>query len=108
MKKSVKLSLYGIAIVVLYVGLFYLMTSFSSPEESVTSLATFYGAVIFGIIAIPVGMALEWFLSKKKLEKKKKDMIILVVAVIYGFLLGWVTLLALAFGAAIVEKDGKK
>ena len=105
MKKSVKLILFMVAIVAIYAGLFYVIANFSSPEDYSTSLWTFYSAVIFGIIAIPAGLALEWLLSKKKIDKKKKDMIILVIAVIYGFLFGWVTILAIAFGAAIIEKN---
>ena len=105
MKKSVKLILITIILVAIYIGLFYVTVKLSSPEDYSTSLWSFYSAVIFGIIAIPVGLALEWFLSKKKLDKKKKDLIILVIAVVYGFLFGWINILAIALGATIIEKD---
>jgi len=104
MKKSIKLTLAITISLALYIGLFFLLTKTATPEKYAQGLWMFILSVVAGIIAIPVGIVVSWFLKKKKVDEKKSNIIRLVIAIIYGFLFGWLSLSGMVIGEFIMEK----
>jgi len=105
MKKSIKLTLAIVITIALYVGFYFLLVANAKPETYAQMLSDFTVSLIAGIVAIPIGIGVTWFLQKKNVDKKKSNIIILVIGVIYGYLLGWLSLAGMVIGQYIMEKE---
>ena len=105
MKKSIKLTLVIVITIALYVGFYFLLVANAKPETYAQMLSVFIVSLIAGIVAIPIGIGVTWFLQKKNVDKKKLNIILIVIAVIYGYLLGWLSLTGMIIGHYIIEKE---
>ena len=105
MKKSIKLTLAIVITIALYVGFYFLFVVKAKPENYARMLFVFISSLIAGIVAIPIGMGITWFLQKKNVDKKKSDTLFYLIVVIYGYLLGWLSILGMIIGQYIIEKE---
>ena len=105
MKKSIKLTLSIVITIALYAGFYFLLVANAKPETYAQGLSAFIVSLIAGIVAIPTGIGVTWLLQKKNIDKKKSSVILLVIAVIYGYLLGWLSLAGMVIGQYIMEKE---
>jgi len=52
-----------------------------------------------------VGMVVSWFLGKKNWDKYKKNIVVFIIAAAWGPLFSWFSVLGMAIGLAITEKN---
>lgn len=107
MNKQIKVTLSIVVTIALYAGLYYMTIVNASPENYTRNLSAFFVSVVAAIVGIPIGMAIVWFLEKKNMDKQKQSIVYVVVAMIWGYLFGWVSLTGVIIGAFILEKDKK-
>jgi amino acid permease len=105
MKKSMKVFLLVIVTIFIYAGLYYVLIEKVSPEQYEDSFSTFITSIIFAFLAIPVGVIVSWFLGKKNWDKYKKNIVSFIIAAVWVDLFGWFSVLGMAIGLAITEKN---
>jgi FtsH-binding integral membrane protein len=103
MNKPMKLGLTILVTILLYACLFFVLVVYSTPENHLKNLAMFIMSAIFMALGIPVGIGLTWLLDNKM--PAQKNSILSVFALIWGLLFGWLTLLGVAIGQYIIEKE---
>ena len=105
MKKSIKVFLLVIATFFLYTGLYYILVGKASPDKYEDNLAILITSIIFAFLAIPAGMIISWLLGKKSWDKYKKSAIVFIIVAIWGSLFSWFSVLGMAIGLAVTEKN---
>ncbi len=105
MKKSIKLPLAIVITIALYIGFYFLLVTNATPEEYAQWISPFIVALAAGVLAIPMGIGVTWFLQQKKVDKNKSYIILLVIGIIYGYLLEWLSLTGMIIGEYIMEKE---
>ena len=107
MKKTVKVSLLVVATIAIYAGFYYFLVINATPETYTRNVNGFFDSVIFAIIGVPIGALVSWFLGKKNLDKQKQSLILFILAIVWGYVFGWFSLMGVAIGGSITEKDKK-
>ncbi|OGY43148.1 MAG: hypothetical protein A2729_03490 [Candidatus Buchananbacteria bacterium RIFCSPHIGHO2_01_FULL_39_14] len=105
MKKSIKLLLAIVITITLYIGFYFLLVVNAQPENYLQMISQFIVSLVAGILAIPIGIGVRWFLQKKNIDKQKSTVTTVVIAAIYGYLLGWLSLTGMIIGEYIIEKE---
>lgn len=105
MKKSLKLTLAIGITIALYAGFYFWLVQGSSPEVYAQRLWGLIVSLVGCVIAIPVGIGVTWYLQKKNVDKSKSNIAIVVIAILFGFLFGWLSIAGMVIGGYIVEKD---
>jgi len=110
MRKPMKIALSVLVTVALYAGLYYVAAWMAAPEEYDYVVGYFAISSVACLAAIPVGFAATKFLDKRNVGKNQAGLVILAIAAIWGYVLGWLSLTGMVIGryAAGTGKERKK
>jgi ABC-type phosphate transport system permease subunit len=104
MKKMMKIALTVIVTLAIYAVFYFFLVESAAPENYAMIFGAFIVSVIGVIIGVPIGIATEWAIQKYR-QEKNKIAIELAVAVIWGLLFGWLSLMGIMLGTYIMEKE---
>jgi|GEM_PF-3687975 len=74
-------------------------------EDDVMSMAVVFASAVFTVIGIPVGIAFTLVIERAVPVKKTRNYILMGVALVWGLLFGWLSLLGVAAGQYMVETE---
>ncbi len=108
MKKAGKLIIAVLVFVILYAALYYFLVMNAPAEEYDLKVLLFRLSLIYAIFGILVGLWTSNLIERNNFDNKRRYMLYLPVAFIFGDLFGWISLIGIFIGHVVGEKKDEK